>query len=189
MNSDAAVRAALKGSWLHPRDGRVVLDEVGLFRGQSRVDLVVISDQLEAYEIKSDADSLSRLPAQVEAYSRVFERVTLVCASRHLVRAMMIVPDWWAILEVGRGDETMFERRREGRENPEIDTLAVAQLLWRDDALDVLDRYDCAMGLWTVTRAKIWDALSQHVPADDLLSEARSFFRRRAALKPALSSA
>jgi hypothetical protein len=186
--SDALVRAALKASWLGPRASYAVLDEVGLFRKQSRVDLVVVGDHLEAYEIKSDADSLARLPVQVQAYSRVFERVTLVCASRHVTRALTIVPQWWAILEVTPADPP-FVCRRAGADNPEVDPFAVAQLLWRDDALDALARRDRAAGLWTSTRADIWRALSETVPPTELLDEARAFFRRRATRPSALASA
>jgi hypothetical protein len=186
--SDAQVRAALKSRWFHDHSA-IVLDEVGLFRGQSRVDLIVISERLEAYEIKSAADSLSRLPAQVEIYSRVFERVTLVCATRHITRALTIVPEWWAVLEVTHSAISPFLLRREGRDNPQVDPLSVAQLLWRDDALEALARLDLAAGIWSSTRAVIWRALSQAAPPEELLAEARSFFRRRAGLLAARPSA
>jgi hypothetical protein len=187
--SDARVRAILKSSWLGARAPLTVLDEVGLFRRESRVDLVVVGDRLEAYEIKSAADSLTRLPAQVHSYSRVFERITLVCASRHVARALAIVPEWWTVLEVVSSPDSPFICRQDGRDNPEIDPLAVAQLLWRDDALDALARRDRAAGLWTSTRTVIWRALSEAVPPAELLDEARAFFRRRAARPSALASA
>jgi hypothetical protein len=142
----------------------------------------VVSDHLEAYEIKSDADSLVRLPVQVETYSRMFERVTLVCASRHLARALALVPDWWGVIEVTSSDDAPFVRRRPAENNPQIDRLAVAQLLWRNDALEALDRRGRAAGLWTSTRAVIWRALSESLPAAELLAEVRAFFIRRAAL-------
>jgi len=179
--TDAIVRAALKAVWLPRHPTLAVLDEVGLFLHEARVDLVVVTDRLEAYEIKSDADSLTRLPTQAQMYSRVFERVTLVCAARHIQRALTIVPDWWTVLEVTHGDETPFTCRQAGAQNPAVDPFAVAQLLWRDDALDALARRDCATGLWTRTRPAIWRALSELVPATELLAEARDFFTRRAA--------
>lgn len=185
--SDAQVRAALKSYWLNGST-MAVLDEVGLFRGQSRVDLIVIGDRLEAYEIKSAADSLSRLPMQVQMYSRVFERVTLVCATCHVSRAMGIVPEWWGILEVTPSASSPFFQRREGRNNPQIEPLAVAQLLWRGDALDALFRRDRAAGVWNSTRAVIWRRLSQAVPPSELLAEARAFLRRRAGLLAARPS-
>jgi hypothetical protein len=187
--SDALVRAALKAWLLEVDSARTVLDEIGLFRGRSRVDLIVVGDLLEAYEIKSDADSLTRLPTQVLAYSLVFERVTLVCARRHVARALAIVPEWWAVLEATSREGPTFVPRQDGRDNPGIDPFAVAQLLWRDDALDALARRDGAHGLWSSTRNTIWRALSETVPPADLLAEARAFFRRRGASPTAPASA
>ncbi|MFM0292793.1 MULTISPECIES: sce7726 family protein [Paraburkholderia] len=53
-------------------------------RASRRADLVAVNGHLHAYEIKSDLDHLSRLPGQIETYSRYFELVTVVCTERHL---------------------------------------------------------------------------------------------------------
>jgi hypothetical protein len=56
----------------------VLIDELGLCQGSARVDLAVVNGQFHGYEIKSERDSLRRLGAQADLYSRVFDRVTLI---------------------------------------------------------------------------------------------------------------
>lgn len=56
-----------------------------------RVDLVVANGRLSAYEIKSAADSLDRLPGQLEDLSRSFEKVTVVCSVKHLGKVREIL--------------------------------------------------------------------------------------------------
>ncbi|HET7057847.1 MAG TPA: sce7726 family protein, partial [Nitrospiraceae bacterium] len=46
----------------------VIIEELGLCRGQVRVDLSVVNGLLHGYEIKSDRDSLRRLRSQAELY-------------------------------------------------------------------------------------------------------------------------
>jgi hypothetical protein len=63
----------------------------------ARADVAVINGFLHAYEIKSDSDSLDRLPSQIDAYQGVFEYVTLICGRRLLERARTTIPKWWGL--------------------------------------------------------------------------------------------
>src|SRR5438874_50079 len=75
--------------------GVALVEELGLCRGQVRVDLVVVNGSLHGYEIKSDRDSLRRLAGQVAVYGRVLDRASLVVGTRHGYTAISSVPDWW----------------------------------------------------------------------------------------------
>lgn len=55
--------------------------------GNSICDVMVVTDCLIGFEIKSDLDNYSRLPSQVRAYDRFFERNYLVVSDRHLQSA------------------------------------------------------------------------------------------------------
>src|SRR5690242_17854466 len=64
---DRDVRKALKSKLLreHIADPRtLVLDELGLRHGACRVDIAVVNGSMHGYEIKSDSDTLERLPSQ-----------------------------------------------------------------------------------------------------------------------------
>ncbi len=64
----------------------------------ARADLSkVVNGSLHGYEIKSDADTLTRLPTQAKCYNTLFDQMTLVAAPRHIERAITMVPIWWAL--------------------------------------------------------------------------------------------
>src|SRR5687767_12578014 len=69
-----------------------VVDELTICGAHARADVVVVNGHLAAFEIKSDADRLHRLPAQVKHYGRVFDRATVVVAERHASAATRHVP-------------------------------------------------------------------------------------------------
>jgi hypothetical protein len=119
-----------------------VVDEVGLRHGAARVDLMVIHLLLHGYEIKSDRDTLSRLPSQMTAFSAVLDRVTLIVGWKHVVAAMRLVPPWWSVSLVERGSRggLRFVPIRVGAKNPTPEPHALVRLLWKDEVVDMLLR-------------------------------------------------
>jgi hypothetical protein len=53
-----------------------------------KADLVILNGTATAYEIKSERDSLARLPWQLEAYSRVFPKLVVIAAENHVPRIL-----------------------------------------------------------------------------------------------------
>ncbi|SRR6266540_1966504 len=165
---DADVRSALRATVLarHLSDpATLVIDELGLESGVVRVDIAVVNGRLHGYEIKSDADTLERLPAQVEGYGRVFDRVTLVVGSRHAAAAQRLVPKWWGVYvaEEDAAGRVRFRAARRERANPGLDLHAVAALLWRDEALALLKARGRARGLRSKPRRDLYRALVESV--------------------------
>ena len=123
------------------RDPKVlVVDELGLRHGKNRADIAVIGDELTGYEIKGDLDSLDRLARQIETYSAVFDHVCIVAGPRLIYATLASVPDWWGVLvawPVGGGGIAV-EKVREAVHNPSVQPLALAQLLWRSEAIQIL---------------------------------------------------
>lgn len=64
----------------------VVTAEFTLGSSGVRADLAVLDSEFIGIEIKSAADTLRRLPVQMAAYSRYFERTLLVVANCHVAR-------------------------------------------------------------------------------------------------------
>jgi hypothetical protein len=105
----------------------------------ARLDALLVSHRICGFEIKSDVDSLARLPRQIEAYGAVVERAVLVVGERHLEAASMMVPDWWNIWAAKkRGETVRISKVRGGRLNPIVSPLAVASFLSRDDLVIAL---------------------------------------------------
>ena len=115
--------------------GTLLRSEMGLNDLWRRADLVVFGDDFVGYEIKSDVDSLKRLPGQAAAFSQVFDRVVVVVTHTHLRGALAIVPEWWGVLVATRQDRYMLARveievYRQPETNPELDHFAMLKILW-----------------------------------------------------------
>lgn len=161
MTRDADLRLALRAQLVVEQpDWALVLDEFGLNHGDVRVDVAVLNGCLHGYELKSDLDTLDRLPRQVSAYSAVLDFATLVVSPHHLQAAGAQVPEWWGLLEAREVDGAVCLRElREARRNPSVDALARARLLWRDEALELLIRAGAARGLRGRPRADLYERL------------------------------
>jgi hypothetical protein len=157
---DVHIRAALKRDLLSQYKGdhqTVIIEELGVQHGASRIDLVVVNGVLHGFELKSDRDTLTRLPEQARAYNAVFDQVTLVVAERHLCRAVDLIPDWWGIRAArGETDGLSFCDLKLPMNNPSPDPLSVVSLLWRAEALDFLKELGGAQGMRSRSRADIY---------------------------------
>ena len=129
------------------------------FSADGKVDVATVEDRrLCGYEIKAARDTLKRLTlaggAQVEMFSRTFDRVTLVCAAKHVRPALAIVPAWWGIT-VASVDG--FAVHREAADNPNDPTPRMAWMLWSDEALSLLRSHGMHRG------ARTRGAMSQRI--------------------------
>lgn len=166
MNTnDKIIRVGLRSylNHLHSKDSKVrVVEEFGVEHGASRVDLAVVNGILHGYEIKSDRDTLSRLPEQMDAYNAVFDKVTLVVGKQHIYDAVNLVPDWWGILiaKIAPNSSVVFNCIREPKENFTQRNISIARLLWRGEALRILEAAGKADGLRSKPRELIYQKLS-----------------------------
>ena len=185
VSRDVGVRPALR-SYLDQqellRSDTVLIEELGLCQGLARIDLATVSGVLHGYEIKSNRDRLSRLASQAETYSRVFDHVTLVVGTKHMKAALQLVPRWWGVLLV-RGDieGVLLDPFRPAAENPGQDPRALVELLWRDEALELLARQDAAAGVRSKPRPAVWDRVCEVLDLAQIRSAVRYRLRTRAA--------
>jgi hypothetical protein len=189
---DIDVRSALVRYLVETRLGDqdpLVIHELALCQGVSRIDVAVVDDSLSGYEIKSAYDTLERLPNQIQTYERSLEFVTLVCSSRHIKRAQKIIPAWWGIMEARPADsiplQVDLKPYRENRSNPNIDSYAVAQLLWREEALEALDSLDLSKGLRSKPRRYLWQRLADTLTVEDLSEIVRAALKSRSGWRAA----
>jgi hypothetical protein len=181
--NDADIRVATKEALFleHKGDSEtVIFEELGIQHGASRIDLAVVNGELHGFELKSNRDTLTRLPEQVEAYSRVFDRVTLVVGEHHLRKAVDMIPDWWGI-RVARSEQGKLDfcDLRIALGNPSTDATSVAMLLWRGEALDILEELGEAKGLRSKCKKEIYGALVDSVEFDRLRDRVRTCLRQR----------
>jgi hypothetical protein len=165
----------------HGKDPNTLLiEELGLCQGIARVDFAVVNGSIHGYEIKSARDTLARLPAQLEVYNRALEFITIVAAENHLSAIKQVVPAWWGLRTVVeyQGDLAL-KTLREAKKNLDINPLALAQLLWRSEALQILIDHDQAARLRSKARAELWNRLAVAFSVDELGKIVRECLKRR----------
>lgn len=141
--NDPQIRKAFHKTFLrkhHCESTTLVVDELGLEHGKCRADIAVINGHLIGYEIKSDVDSLTRLSSQINIYNAVFDNSSLILTERHLEKAIRIIPDWWGVILVTEitNNTVKFKQLKYPNQNTKINNYSVAQLLWREEAQEVL---------------------------------------------------
>lgn len=141
--NDPLIRKAFHCTFLqkeHASPNTLVVDELGLEHGKCRADIAVINGHINGYEIKSEKDSLVRLKNQIEIYNAVFDHSSIVLEKRHLNEVLYLAPKWWGVILVAEsvGRSVCFEIIREPSQNLLIDDYAVVQLLWRNEAREIL---------------------------------------------------
>lgn len=180
---DVDVRTALR-EYLdvkHAGDSATkVVEELSLCES-ARVDFAVINGSFTGFELKSERDTLARLPNQAATYNRVFDYVHLVSAKNHVARACEVIPPWWGILvaEPISGDVLALSIHRSAQENPSVDPAAIVQLLRRDEALSILARRGADRGVRSKPREAVWARLLETVSLTDLREEVRTALRVR----------
>ncbi|MCZ7665173.1 MAG: sce7726 family protein [Thermoleophilia bacterium] len=181
---DSEIRSAYHRKYLrdYHDDPRVlVVDELGLQHGKCRADIAVMNGRLAAYEIKSDLDSLSRLHSQVHGYNAVFDRITLVVTQRHLQQAATLIPPWWGLVSTARGKRggIHFTTVRRSQANPEVDSFCVAQLLWREEAREILLGLGLAERELRGNRAELYDLVVKRLSPQALRHQVREKMKSR----------
>lgn len=172
------MRDALRGRLV--ADGRATraFQELWVPRSHERVNLAVIGRRMDGFEIKSERDTLRRLPRQVIAYSRVMDRCTLVVAEKHLEPAHALVPEWWGISTVACNGHVTFRRVRGAGKNPAVNPEILVRLLWRAEALAALKTLGADPDPRS-HRASLWRELLERCALAQLRSAVRGALLRR----------
>ena len=184
---DAEIRRALRLRLSNEHAKQVdtaFIDEFSICRGQARIDLAVVNNIFHGYEIKSDRDNLRRLDSQVELYSKVLDRATLVVGNRHLTATLDIVPSWWGILLFQSSPNSLrFKVVRRAKNNPRKDPRSLVELLWRDEAIALLEQKAVARGVRGKPRRVVWDRICQHFRVKEIADNVRSQLKIRRGLQ------
>ncbi len=182
-----SLRAAIQQQHRDDPDTKIV-DELGLRQGQVRVDVAVVNGTFKGYEIKSSVDTLRRLPLQVEIYSQVLDFATIVLSQCHRGDAVEMVPAWWeVIVAVEQSDglgPARLEPYRAGVANPSVNRRALAELLWHNEAMELLRSKQATRGLSRQPRSYAWDRIDEVCTLDEVRDAVRERIKGRAERSP-----
>lgn len=174
-----AVRSWLGAKYAADPTTRIV-EEMGVWSGAVRVDIAVINDRLLGYELKSNSDTLGRLPRQIEIYGKIFDRMTLVVGDRHAEKAIDLIPDWWGcvVATISKAGVAL-QSERKSRSNPNLDPKIFVQMLWKEEAVAILEKYGLANGWRSKRAAQIGERLLSEIPFKRLAEEIRGALKVR----------
>jgi hypothetical protein len=175
----SAVKRELQDKYAADPTTRIV-EEMGVWSGAVRIDIAVINGKLLGYELKSNSDTLDRLPRQVEIYGKIFDQVTLVVGDRHAEKAFKVIPSWWGckVASMNNSDVTLRWRRKPTL-NPSLDPTILVQMLWKEEAIAILERYELADGWRSKRSGEIGKRLLSEIPFKQLAEEIRSALKTR----------
>lgn len=185
QTNDTAIRKRLEEYLVevHKKDKKVrTFNELGINHGDVRADIAVVNGVFHGYEIKSDIDTLYRLPRQAKGYSEVFDYMTIVVGKEHIYDTLAIIPDWWGVM-VARYDadgcSVNFSEIRNAEQNPSLNSISIARILWREEALQILARSGADRGVRAANRELIYERLVNTLPLDSLRDTVRDVLFHR----------
>lgn len=158
----------------------LLISEMGLCRGTAIVDLAVINGTLHGYEIKSDVDSLTRLNRQLNIYQNFFSYLTIVTTSKHLTSIQRNYPKWLGITVAKETNgEITFITRRKPKLNKSVTSDYVVQLLWKKEALAILENHGVGKGYKSKPKAALWNKISEILNPKELIAEIKAHVANR----------
>ena len=182
---DFEIRQSLNGSYLkkyRDDDNSLVLDELGLMQGLCRIDIAVINGIIHGFEIKSDVDTLERLPTQIKVYNQVLDKTTLIVGENHLDKAEELVPCWWGIKVVKstKQKSLQIKNHRIEANNKDVSAFALVQLLWKNEAIQILQN-NTATSAKDLRKPKdqLYRILSETIPLKTLKNIIRVTLKQR----------
>lgn len=183
-STDFEIREALHRKVLktyHKCGSTIIVDELGLAHGKNRIDVAVLNGHLHGYEIKSAKDTLTRLPDQLNQYRKSLQKLTIVVAPNHIDGVLSIVPEWSGIIEARKGPRggISFTTVRKAVINPEVDGVALAHLLWRKEAVELLARFGVSEKELNKPRKQLYETIANETSLAELVSWIKEKFMAR----------
>ncbi len=163
----------------------LIIEELGLCQGDARIDLAVINGIIHGFEIKSERDTLERLPMQEKYYNKTLDKVSIIAGQKHIKKIVGVVPNWWGIYEAANEfGELKINEICSPKDNPNIDPNAIVQLLWKNEALDILKSIGLCRGMKNKTRSIIWGHLVSSLSLDEIKKAVRQKLKSRQHWRP-----
>lgn len=155
----------------HEDKSSFVINELGLKNGEYRADIAVFNGKMIGYEIKAENDTLCRLEAQVKAYNALFDKIFIITCEKHLAGVLKIIPAWWGIYLTSENKANysyQFENYRSAKINKKKDPFAIAQLLWKDEAIEVVNTLYSEKVKTSFSRHELYEILSNKLSSKKL---------------------
>ncbi len=158
----------------HVTDDAVLVSEMVVENWARRADIVLANGRLWGFEIKSEQDSLSRLPGQIETFSRSFEKLTIVTVVKFEKAVRELLPEGVG-LWVEMMDGSLKERVR--AKTCELTKAAAIQHMTATELRKLL-ACNGVTGLGALSRGQL-EQTACGLPLSDLAAAARDAVKRK----------
>ncbi len=157
-----------------------IMEELTVCDGEARVDIAVANGRLCGYEIKSDRDTLDRLPHQIECYNTTFDKMTIVVGEKFNKKIEDIVPEWWGIKVAycNKFGSVTIKNIRVAKVNKEQDAYRITQLLWKEEIIELLKKYN-VRGISNKSRLKLRDIAVATISLKEIKDYTREVLKSR----------
>jgi hypothetical protein len=146
----------------------------------SKADLVLINGETIAYEIKTELDSLDRLPSQLASYQAAFDRVYVVSHEKHLERIAERLPSEVGLLCL-TPQYTISTAREAVAARSRIDAGVMFDILRRDEYTAIIKKcFGCVPAVPNTLLYRECRALFISLPQELVRSEFALTLKRRA---------
>jgi hypothetical protein len=133
---------------------------------KSRADVLAITDgAIIGIEIKSDADTYTRLATQVKDYDKYCDYCYIAVGESHRLHAAEHVPDHWGVLIISPNGEVT--QQREASPNKKVKLKTQLDLLWRPELLGIQLKYGYPKYA-NKKRSEIYDYLIERLDEEQL---------------------
>ena len=147
----------------NPED-TIVIDEFSSSYSSARIDISVLNGSLHGYEIKSERDTLERLPKQIEYYTKIFEYITVVTTDKYTEKIIEIVPDFFGIFLIEKKKNKLkLKKIRNSKKNKNIDYFELTKLLWKEELKEILKENDIKK-VSSLTRLELTKKVFENIP-------------------------
>lgn len=158
-----------------------IVHELNVCYGSARADVAAINGLLHGYEIKSESDTLERLPQQMEQYNKVFDNMTIVCCDNFISQAEKLIPKWWGIYIASYNDSQIIELDiyRKPEKNDNVDAFSISQFLQKAEIIQILIELGADKKISRLPKYVLWEELSKNCPLDLLKDYVRFILKHR----------
>ena len=103
--------------------------------GSSVCDVMLVTDKLIGFEIKSDSDNYERLRRQVDEYTNFFDENYIVVGDSHSRSITEYVPEDWGILSINESNVCVI---RAASNNKKVSRRKQLSILWKIELKNIL---------------------------------------------------
>lgn len=160
----------------------LIVDELPLCQGDSVIDVAVVNCSFHGFEIKSDWDTLERLPRQSASYEQTMDYMWIVVGPKRAEKIFDVVPAWWGIYvaqPMKNENDVKLKLLRKAKKNKLVRKEAVAQFLWKEEALMGLKLLGYEAGLKTQKKSVLHGKLAEYSNKTELSDFVREMLKAR----------